>query len=142
MSDEKDDDDKFKVIGEVKIGALEGTMRQAWDRLYAEQLRLMKENETHEAAMDAFWDGLLKKFGPEAVVHEDEPRFRISPEGEVFQEFCKCPVCQAGVHGLTVAETVEEMYKNDLIPHHFIDHIRQRAKMVDSQREMSKKLMN
>jgi hypothetical protein len=135
-------DDKFHVVGEVKVGTLDDNLRLEWDRLCVQQRRLVALQETHEEALDAFWDALQRQFGHHAPPHDATQHFRVSEEGDVYLEHCKCPVCQAGVHGLTVSETVEEMYKNDLIPHQAIDFVRARAKHIDTHQEMRKKMLN
>jgi len=142
-------DDKFTVIGETKIGSLEGGLSDEWDRLGEAQSRLEELQYEQEQALDAFWDALNAKFGPKpgSVEHTVDshglaPRFRISPEGDVYTVVCKCPICQAKLHDMTVAATVEEMYRNDLISPQKIEHIRQRARMVDKSHEMRKKMLN
>lgn len=135
-------DDKFRVITEAKVGVLEGTMRSEWDRLTSAQLKLQKMQEEHEQALDAFWNALQRQFGHHADMHNVTSTFRVAENGEVFIEFCPCPVCQAVVHQMTMAATVEEMYKNDLIPPHSIDRLRAKAKMVDNSEEMRKKMLN
>jgi RNAse (barnase) inhibitor barstar len=136
------DDDKFHVIGEVKVGTLDENMRLEWDRLYAEQLKLVRLQQAHEEALDAFWDALQRQFGHHAELHDVTQNFRVSEEGDVYLEHCRCPICQATIHGMTVLETVEQMYKSDLIPHHTIDFVRQRARAVDSAKKISKKMLN
>lgn len=136
-------DDKFRVIGEVKIGSLDETMRSEWDRLYRMETRINRMQREHEEALDAFWDALQRQYGHHLQEqHEVTQNFRISEDGDVFIEHCKCPSCQAVIHGMTVSQTVEEMYKNDLIPHQAIEFVRARAKHIDSSKEMRKKMMN
>jgi len=135
-------DDKFHVIGEVKVGTLDENMRLEWDRLYAQQTKIRRLQESYEEALDAFWDALQRQFGHHATLHEVTQNFRVSEEGDVYLEHCKCPSCQAVVYGMSVLETVEQMYKNDLIPHQAIDLVRARAKAVDSERKISKKMLN
>lgn len=135
-------DDKFRVIRETKVGTLDGSMRTEWDRLSAAQIKLVKMQEEHEQALDAFWSALQRQFGHFAEMHEGTQSFRVSEEGDVYIDHCVCPVCQAAVHGMTVADTVEEMYRTDLIPHEAIEHVRARAKQVDKQQETRKKMLN
>jgi hypothetical protein len=77
---------------------------------------------------------------------EDGPgvtkELKIDDDGDVFVEHCACPICQASLHGVTVVEAVEQMYKNDLIPHQAIETMRARAKHLDSHQEMRKKMLN
>lgn len=135
-------DDKFDIIDETKVGTLDDTMRAEWDRLYAEHLKLMKLQDAHEQAMDEFWAALHRQFGHHSMLHEGNPELHVSEDGDVYVKHCKCPVCQASVHGLTVVETVEKMYKSDLIPHHAIEVVRARAQAVDKNHQMRKKMMN
>ena len=140
------EDDKFHIVSEVRIGTLDENLLSEWERLHAAHVKLVALQEEHEEAMSAFWDAVERKFYDHGQIHGPghgkSAEFRVSPEGEVYIEHCSCPVCQAELHGMTVSETVEEMYKNDLIPHQVIDHIRQRAKAVDSRQKMSKKMLN
>lgn len=135
-------DDKFHVIDEAKVGTLDGTMRLEWDRLTATQLKLVKLQEEHEQALDAFWQALQRQFGHHADTHDITSNFRVAEDGGVYIEYCGCPVCQAVVHNMTVTATVEEMYKNDLIPPYAINNLRAKAKVVDNNEEMRKKMMN
>ena len=135
-------DDKFHVIGETRLGTLDENMKAELDRLQAAQDKLEFLQAQQDEAQEAFWDAINRQFGERADELNATPRFRVTPEGDVFIDFCKCPVCQAQLHGMTVTAVVEEMFKNDLIPHQVIDHVRQRAKMVDSHQETRKKMMN
>ena len=135
-------DDKFHVVGEVKVGTLDDTMRAEWDRLYARQLKLLREQKEQEEALDAFWDALERQFGHHASLHDVTQTFRVSEDGDVFLEHCRCPACQAAIYGMSVLETVEQMYKNDLIPQHAIHFVRERAKAIDLEKEISKKMLN
>jgi hypothetical protein len=135
-------DDEFRVIGEKQVGVLDDTLRQEWDRLSVRQLKILHLQTEHDEALDAFIDALQRRFGTHVGAHETSPKYRVSPDGVVFAEFCKCPVCQANLHGLTVVETVEQMYKKDLIPHEVIAHMRRKARVVDSRQAVSKKLLN
>jgi len=135
-------DDKFTVISESKVGSLDETMKLEWERLHAEHLRLEAEYDEHRDAKAAFWDALEAKFGPLDDGCGSVPRLRVDDDGQVFLDFCPCPVCQAAVHHITVAETVEEMVRNGTIPQQAAEPIRRYAKAVDKQLEVSKKLMN
>lgn len=135
-------DDKFHVIGETRLGTLDETMQAELDRLQAAQDHLEHLQAAQEEAQEAFWDAVTRQFGERAEELNTAPRFRITPEGEVFLDLCTCPVCQAKLHGMTVTQVVEEMYKNDVIPQHAIDLVRLKAKAIDSRQEMRKKQMN
>lgn len=136
------DDDKFHIISETKVGSLDGSMKAEWDRLSAVHLKIVKMQEEQEHALDAFWDALQRQFGHHTEMHEGTQTFRVAEDGDVYIDHCKCPVCQAAIHGMTVTATVEEMYKTDLIPHEAIEHVRARAKHLDKEQETRKKMMN
>ena len=136
-------DDKFRLIGSAKVGSLEGTLRDEWDRLYAQQQHLKREQAAYEEGLDAFVAALHDSYGHLGRDRGAEPdTFRITPTGDVYAEYCECPMCQSKLFGMTVIETVEEMYKNDLISRDAIDDARKKAVLVDSKQEMRKKHMN
>jgi hypothetical protein len=135
-------EDKFHTIGEVKLGELDETLRLEWDRLYEAQLKLVRLQRAHDEALDAFWDALQRRFGHHTNPHGVTQHFRVSEEGDVYLEHCKCPVCQASIHGMSVLETVERMYESDLIAHEAIDAVRLRARAVDLDRQTRKKMLN
>lgn len=135
-------DGKFHLIGEVKVGELDDELQEDWDAIRALEEKLQKLHEKYDHRLEVFWESVQNKFGHHVEEHEVTRNIRISEEGDVYVDTCKCPICQSVVHGMTVQETVEAMYKNDLIPHHVIDDIRERAKAVDSQKEMRKKALN
>ena len=136
-------DDKFQILADVKVGTLDDTMQLEWARLQRAEKRLEKLQEEHSTALDAFWEAVQRQFGH----HIDDlspvtQSFSVSDAGDVFVENCTCPLCQAVLHKMTVAQTVEEMYKNDLIPHQAIDAMRARAKHIDFHREQRNKMLN
>lgn len=137
-------DGKFRLIRERKVGTLDDTLRTEWDRLYDFSCRLQKDQEKYAEGLDSFGDALRTKFGADAIdSHDVEPKYRIESEtGEVYLDFCGCPVCQARLHHMSVVDTVEEMYKSSLIPDESIDHVRRKAKVIDAKQEMGKKLLN
>jgi hypothetical protein len=136
-------DDKFRIIDAEKVGSLDETMRTEWERLHQAELRITRLQEEHDQACDAFWDAVQRQFGHRL---EEGPgvtkELKIDDDGDVFVEHCACPICQASLHGVTVTEAVEQMYKNDLIPHQAIDTMRAKAKHIDSHQEMRKKMLN
>lgn len=136
-------DDKFRIIGDVKVGTLDETLLAERDRLRRAEERIARLQDEYEQASEAFWDALQRRFGHAMQDgHDVTKNLRIDDTGDVFVEHCECPICQAALHGLTVAETVEQMYKNDLIPAHAIEVVRAKAKHIDSHQEMRKKMLN
>lgn len=136
-------DDKFRIIDEEKVGVLDETMRTEWERLRRAEQRITQLQDEYEQACDAFWDAVQRQFGH---CLENGPgvtkELKIDDDGDVFIEHCPCPICQASLHGVTVTEAVEQMYKNDLIPPQAIETVRAKAKHIDSHQEMRKKMMN
>jgi hypothetical protein len=134
--------DKFFLLKETKIGTLDDSLLGEWERLCDEGEHIQALTDAHEEGLAAFWDAVSIRFGHHADIHNADPSFRVDEDGDIFLDFCQCPMCQARFHGLTVGETVEAMYRSDLIPREAIDHLRHKARVVDSARRMSKKLMN
>lgn len=135
-------DAKFRIIHETKLGTLDETMRSELERLSEERERLEALQDEHDEAQDAFWDAVTRQFGERIDELNVAPNYRVTPEGDVFVDFCKCPACQAPLHGMSVSETVEAMHKNDLLPPGSLAAQRARAKAVDSKNEVSKKMRN
>lgn len=135
-------DDKFHLIDSTKLGTLDETMLTELERLAEEKHKLEVLQEEHEVAQDALWDALLRQFGERVEELNAGSCFRITAEGDVFVDFCKCPVCQAALHGMSVTEVVEEMHKSSLLPFGTLEAHRQHAKAVDFEKKSSKKLMN
>ena len=135
-------DDKFHLIESAKLGTLDETMLSELERLAEAKHKLEARQEEHDAAEEAFWDALTRQFGERIEELNAGSGFRITAEGDVFADFCKCPACQAELHGMSVTDVVEEMVKNSLLPLGTIEAHRQRAKVVDSEKKISRKLMN
>lgn len=137
-------DGKFRVIREKKVGIMDDTLRAEWDRLYEFSCRLQKDQEKYAEGLDAFGDALRNKFGADVFdSHNVEPKYRIEADsGEVYLDFCGCPVCQAQLNSMSVVDTVEEMYKSNLISDEAIDNVRRKAKVIDEKQETGKKLLN
>jgi hypothetical protein len=126
---------KFRVVKETRVGALD-------EQLYAEWRRLSAAQDDIDAGFEAFWDTVMIGYADQAIFHLSPPRLRIGDDGDIFASFCQCPACQARLHGLTVSETVEEMYRSDLISNDAIATVRQKARALDATEKTSKKLLN
>jgi hypothetical protein len=139
-------EDTFRIVDKIKVGTLSGPLRAEWERLVkaqrefaALQVRLLQE-------LDVFNETLAAVFG-QKLVHgppntDSDGGFRIEDNGDVFFDQCTCPVCQAAIHNLSVLETVEEMYKSELIPPQAIEDVRCRARVVDTKNKTSKRMRN
>lgn len=135
-------DDKFHLVVETPVGTLDETLKLEWERLQRKQVFLEDLQEEQEEAFSAFWEAIERKFGHQAEALNVAPRFLVSDEGGVSLDVCPCPICQARCHGISATAAVEAMYKNKLIPEQVLDVVRKRAKAVDSENEMSKKMRN
>lgn len=136
-------DGPFRVISKVKVGALEGEKLEEWNRLFRMHRRLAREQNEFEAAMDTFIEGVNAQFKPPPSSNLClDPDLRIGADGEISLTYCQCPRCQAILHGMTVAETVEAMYEQNLIPEEAIHEVRAKAKALDARQETSKKYLH
>lgn len=135
-------DEPFRLIKEVKVGTLEGELREEWERLYKTHLRLTKEQEAYEEALDTFVNGVHEKFGSFKDAQKTDAEIHVSPEGDIMLNFCECPNCQSELQGMTVLETVEAMFGQKMIPDSAIEAVRRKAKALDAKREVGKKMLN
>jgi hypothetical protein len=135
-------DNKFHLIRRVKVGTLNTSMQAEWDRLYEAQLKLLRMEEAHAEALDAFWEVLQREFSSQVPQNDVTACFRVADGGEVFVEHCACVTCQAVLHKITVTETMSQMYDSDLPPQKAIDTLEENAKRLDSYPVMRKKMPN
>lgn len=125
----------FKIIRTAKVGELDETMQQEWDRLYTKKMKLEQDTQELEERFDAFVAALQDAHGKGPDTHGLNTTLRVDGT-DVLAEFCPCPACQAPLHGLSVTETVELMFENNLLPKDTIKDIRKKAKAIDAQRSM------
>lgn len=134
-------DHTFRVIRTAKVGTLDPEMKQEWDRLYEESVRLREEQEEFEMAMDAFSEALQDAYPGSEEPHGTRTVLRVHDDGDVYAEYCTCPACQAKLQGLSVAETVEKMYQSSLISDESLSDARKKAKSIDA-RTKQKEMLN
>ncbi len=136
-------DEKFKILGDVRVGSLDKTMQAEWERLHQVEEKIENLREEHGRALDAFWDAVQRQY--HHFLDTQSPvtqNFSISTTGDVFVESCDCPLCQAVLHKLSVTQTVEKMYASALIPHDQIEALRARAKRIDAGQKKCDSLLN
>lgn len=131
----------FKIIRKAKVGELDETMREEWDRLYTQRMRLEQEFKDLEEGMDAFTSALKDAHGFQYDAHGLNVNLRVE-DNDVYAEFCPCPACQAELHNLTVVETVEQMYESRLLPEEGIKEVRNKAKFIDAKNKRTKGMLN
>ena len=130
----------FRLIQKAKIGELDETMQREWDRLYEQRQRLEQEWRDFEEGMDAFAEALKDSYGS-VDTHGLNAVLRVEADG-VYAEYCPCPACQAHLHGMTVAETVEKMYESNLIPDDGIQDVRVKARSIDAKNKRERSMLN
>lgn len=128
-------DHGFKIIRTTKVGELDETMQQEWDRLYAKKMALDRDVEELEERFDAFVAALQAAHGNSYDTHGLKTSLRVEGN-DVFAEFCPCPACQAPLHGLSVTETVKQMVESNLLPKESLKDTLNKAKAIDAAKQL------
>lgn len=133
---------KFEVVTSIPLGKLTPEMRVKWDRLYELQTRILALQEEFDEKADEFKTVLSEEFGTITDAHGLLPNYRVDEENNVAMQYCECPPCQAELHHMSVADTVEAMFRSSLIPPDEIDEARAFAKEFDLENAKDSKLVN
>lgn len=122
---------KFQIVSEREVWCLSKSLQRQWNNLLRRKRRLDEQQAVVEAAFKKFF-GIVER---KREVSADQDQFkglRLNNDGTVYGIYCKCPPCQAKLHGLSIQTTVEEMIKQKLIKPNEIKAMRQRAAAADS----------
>jgi hypothetical protein len=118
---------KFQVIKERVVGSLDEKLKRRWDALQKRRARLEAEEAKLATALDTFSKVVGRGVSIPESEHDAFRGLRVDATGLVFATFCECPTCQAELHGMTVAQVVEEMIKLNIVDPNAIETLRRQA---------------
>lgn len=133
---------RFQIIKEKPVATLSKRLQASWQALVRKRERLTDLEAQLDTATRTFFTAVEKTVpmsDGEKVAYRG---LRMDNDGTLYQVFCDCASCQAGLHDMSVTAVVEEMIRQDLIDEDEVESVRERASEIDSaKRSNAKKVL-
>jgi hypothetical protein len=100
---------KFIPVDEVELGEIPEDMKPRWKKIVQMREQIDGLESAYEKTVRAFFREVREKIELEPDHSRDEAELSIDENGNVVQSFCKCPICQAKIQEVPLAQVLEAL---------------------------------
>lgn len=100
---------KVHFLEEAELGQLPAELKKRWDDLVELTSQLESLQDKLETTTQSFFQSVRGGMDILPDHSREQPELEITPDGQVFQKFCVCPLCQARIQQLPVNAVIDAL---------------------------------
>lgn len=131
---------KFIPVDELEIGELPDELMPRWKKILAMKKQLEGLENAYNSTLKAFFADTKKVLDLEPDHSRKEPQLVIDEDGQVYQAFCACPICQSEAQEIPLGSILEALQAEGAIEPEAATEVRRRAAEEQSKLDAEEKL--